>query len=37
MRLRPVTTHPKHLIKAIYNMFLMRNYHTLVPRIKGQK
>ncbi len=37
MSLRAMTKNPKNLSRAIYNMFLMRNYDNLMRRVKGQK
>ena len=37
MSLRAITRNPKNLGKAIFNMFIMRNYDNLMRRIKGQK
>lgn len=37
MSLRAMTKNPKNLSKAIYNIFLMRNYDNLMRRVKGQK
>jgi hypothetical protein len=37
MSLRAIARNPKNLSKAIYNVFLMRNYDNLMRRIKGQK
>ena len=37
MSLRAMTKNPKNLSKAIYNVFLMRNYDNLMRRIRGQK
>jgi hypothetical protein len=37
MSLRAIARNPKNLGKAIYNVFVMRNYDNLMRRIKGQK
>ncbi|PNQ74932.1 cupin [Hanstruepera neustonica] len=37
MSLRAIAKNPKHLAKAIYNIFIMRNFDNLMRRIKGQK
>ncbi|WP_434037360.1 cupin-like domain-containing protein [Formosa sp. 4Alg 33] len=36
MSLRAVAKRPKNLSKALYNVFIMRNYDNLMRRIKGQ-
>ena len=36
MSLRAIARNPKHFSKAIYNVFVMRNYDNLMRRIKGQ-
>ncbi|GAL81202.1 hypoxia-inducible factor 1 alpha inhibitor [Algibacter lectus] len=35
--MRAIARNPKHFGKAIYNVFIMRNYDNLMRRIKGQK
>lgn len=37
MSLRAIARNPKNFSKAIYNVFIMRNYDNLMRRIKGQK
>lgn len=37
MSLRAIAKQPKNLSKAIYNLFIMRNFDNLMRRIKGQK
>ncbi len=37
MSLRAIARNPKNVAKAIYNVFIMRNYDNLMRRIKGQK
>lgn len=37
MSLRAIARNPKNLGKAIYNVFIMRNYDNLMRRIKGQE
>ncbi|MCL5246750.1 cupin-like domain-containing protein [Cellulophaga sp. 20_2_10] len=37
MSLRAIARTPKNVGKAIYNVFIMRNYDNLMRRIKGQK
>jgi hypothetical protein len=37
MSLRAIARNPKNLGKALYNVFLMRNYDNLMRRIKGQE
>ena len=37
MSLRAIPRHPKNLGKAIYNVFVMRNFDNAMRRIKGQK
>lgn len=37
MSLRSIPKKPKHLVKAIYNIFIMRNFDNVMRRIKGQK
>ncbi|MEP0213109.1 MAG: cupin-like domain-containing protein [Cellulophaga sp.] len=37
MSLRAIARNPKNLSKALYNVFIMRNYDNLMRRIKGQK
>ena len=37
MSLRSIAHKPKNLAKAIYNIFIMRNFDNLMRRIKGQK
>jgi hypothetical protein len=37
MSLRAIARHPKNLSKAIYNVFVMRNYDNVMRRLKGQK
>ncbi|PWK20481.1 Cupin-like domain-containing protein [Xanthomarina spongicola] len=37
MSLRAIPRHPKHLSKAIYNVFVMRHFDNLMRRLKGQK
>ncbi|WP_298417152.1 cupin-like domain-containing protein [uncultured Kordia sp.] len=37
MSLRSIAKNPKNLGKAVYNLFVMRNYDNLMRRIKGQK
>ena len=37
MSLRAIARNPKNLSKAIYNVFVMRNYDNLMRRAKGQK
>ncbi|WP_299777525.1 cupin-like domain-containing protein [uncultured Formosa sp.] len=37
MSLRAVARHPKNLSRAIYNVFIMRNFDNLMRKIKGQK
>ena len=36
MSLRAIARHPKNLGKAVYNVFIMRNFDNLMRRIKGQ-
>lgn len=37
MSLRSIPNKPKHLLKAVYNVFIMRNFDNLMRRLKGQK
>ena len=37
MSLRAIARNPKNLGKALYNVFIMRNYDNLMRRLKGQK
>ena len=37
MSLRAIARHPKNFGKAVYNLFVMRNYDNLMRRIRGQK
>lgn len=37
MSLRAIPRHPKNLSKAIYNVFVMRNFDNVMRKIKGQK
>jgi ribosomal protein L16 Arg81 hydroxylase len=37
MSLRAIARNPKNLEKAIYNVFVMRNFDNVMRRIKGQK
>lgn len=37
MSLRAIARNPRNLGKAIYNVFIMRNYDNLMRRMKGQK
>jgi hypothetical protein len=37
MSLRAIARNPKNLSKAIYNVFIMRNYDNAMRRLKGQK
>ena len=37
MSLRAIARNPRNLIKAIYNVFIMRNIDNLMRRLKGQK
>jgi len=37
MSLRAIARHPKNFSKAVYNLFIMRNYDNFMRRIKGQK
>jgi len=37
MSLRSIARNPRNLGKAIYNVFVMRNYDNLMRRLKGQK
>jgi len=37
MSLRAIARNPKNLSKALYNIFIMRNYDNLMRRMKGQK
>lgn len=37
MSLRAIARNPKNLGKAIYNVFIMRNYDNMMRRLKGQK
>jgi hypothetical protein len=37
MSLRAIARNPKNLGKALFNVFLMRNYDNVMRRIKGQK
>ncbi|QDO93389.1 cupin-like domain-containing protein [Formosa sediminum] len=37
MSLRAIARHPKHLGKALYNVFIMRNFDNLMRKLKGQK
>ncbi|ADY28860.1 cupin-like domain-containing protein [Cellulophaga lytica] len=37
MSLRAIARNPKNLSKALYNVFIMRNYDNVMRRIKGQK
>jgi hypothetical protein len=37
MSLRAIARNPKNLAKAIYNVFVMRNFDNLMRRLKGQK
>lgn len=37
MSLRAIARNPKNLCKALYNVFVMRNYDNVMRRIKGQK
>jgi len=37
MSLRAITRNPKNLSKAVYNVFIMRNFDNIMRRIKGQK
>ena len=37
MSLRAIARNPKNLGKALYNVFLMRNYDNVMRRIRGQK
>ncbi|MBN4058038.1 cupin-like domain-containing protein [Olleya sp. AH-315-K02] len=37
MSLRAIARNPKNFGKAIYNMFVMRNYDNLMRKLKGQK
>ena len=36
MSLRAIARHPKNLSKALYNVFIMRNFDNLMRRMKGQ-
>lgn len=37
MSLRAISRNPKNLTRALYNVFLMRNYDNLMRKLKGQK
>ena len=37
MSLRAITRNPKNFSKAVYNVFVMRNFDNVMRRIKGQK
>ena len=37
MSLRAIARNPKNFSKAVYNVFIMRNYDNMMRRIKGQK
>ena len=37
MSLRSIPKKPQHLLKAVYNVFIMRNFDNLMRRLKGQK
>ena len=37
MSLRAIARNPKNFSKAVYNLLIMRNYDTLMRRLKGQK
>lgn len=37
MSLRSIPKNPKHLAKAVYNIFIMRYFDNLMRRLKGQK
>lgn len=37
MSLRALTRHPKNFVRAVYNIFIMRNFDNVMRRIKGQK
>ncbi|WP_430411437.1 cupin-like domain-containing protein [Kordia sp.] len=37
MSLRSIAKNPKNLGKAVYNLFVMRNYDNMMRRMKGQK
>jgi len=37
MSLRGVARNPKHIAKALYNVFVMRNYDNWMRKLKGQK
>ncbi len=37
MSLRAITRNPKNFSKAVYNVFIMRNFDNIMRRIKGQK
>ncbi len=37
MSLRAIARHPKNLVNAFYNVFIMRNYDNLMRKLKGQK
>ena len=36
MSLRAIPRNPKHLVRAVYNIFVMRHFDNLMRRIKGQ-
>jgi hypothetical protein len=36
MSLRAIARNPKNLSKAVYNLFVMRNYDNLMRKLKGQ-
>ena len=37
MSLRAIARNPKNLVKAVYNVFVMRNFDNIMRRIQGQK
>ena len=37
MSLRSIAQKPKNLVKAIYNIFIMRNFDTVMRKLQGQK
>jgi len=37
MSLRAIARNPKNLVKAIYNVFIMRTIDNVMRKIKGQK
>ncbi|MCH7523609.1 MAG: cupin-like domain-containing protein [Bacteroidetes bacterium] len=37
MSLRAIPRHPKNLLRAFYNLFIMRNYDNLMRKLKGQQ